>query len=131
VPRTLLLDPDSPIPVEIPGFGPVPVALLADGEGQKTIRRPFTRDGVVIGGNPRAAGPTAPAPRSSARDDGRCTAPYCDTPIHHIDHRVRHSDDGPTELGNGDGYCALHDYAEEIGVSRRPRREREPRPRSP
>ncbi|SHL00940.1 hypothetical protein SAMN05443637_11634 [Pseudonocardia thermophila] len=85
-----------------------PVALLANGESQKTIRRLITTDGATIDGETRSHGFHGPlATTITAPDDGHCTAPYRDTPIHHIDHRVRHSDDGPTDLGNG--YCALHD----------------------
>src|SRR4051812_20056048 len=102
VPVEALLDPDSPLPAEIPGHGPVPVDLLATGEGRKTLRRLITRDGIVIGGDSvqrNFAGVLADLIKM--RDGGRCTAPYCDAPIRHIDHIIRWCHGGRTEFDNG------------------------------
>ncbi len=45
VPIEALVDPDSPLPAEIPGHGPVPVDLLATTTGRKAWRRFVTRNG--------------------------------------------------------------------------------------
>src|SRR5688500_14347362 len=82
VPVESLPDPDSPLPAEIPGHGPVPVDLLATGAGRKTWRRLITRDGIVIGGDSvqrNFRGVLADLIRM--RDGGRCTAPFCDALI--------------------------------------------------
>ncbi|SHK16640.1 hypothetical protein SAMN05443637_103166 [Pseudonocardia thermophila] len=51
VPFEALLTENSRPPAEIPGYGPVPLALLTDSAGRKTYRRIITRDGIVIGGD--------------------------------------------------------------------------------
>ncbi|WP_345422841.1 hypothetical protein [Pseudonocardia xishanensis] len=48
VPIETPVDTGGPLPVELPGFGPVPAELLTEA-GHTTWRRPVTRDGVVIG----------------------------------------------------------------------------------
>jgi hypothetical protein len=130
VPVEALLDPDSPLPAEIPGHGPVPVDLLATGEGRKTWRRLFTRDGIVIGGDSvQRAFTGVLANLIKMRDGGRCTAPYCDAPIGHLDHIIRWCDGGRTELDNGRGLCAFHNQLREIGTTAgRPRTQRKRRP---
>ncbi|ALL80527.1 hypothetical protein AD017_03650 [Pseudonocardia sp. EC080619-01] len=104
VPVEALLDPDSPLPAEISGHGPVPVELLATGEGRKTLRRLITSDGVVIGGDSRQRTFTGLLARLvRARAGNRCTEPYCDAPVRHVDHIHRDADGGATELDNGRG----------------------------
>ena len=118
VPVESLLDPDSPLPAEIPGYGPVPVDLLATGEGRKTWRRLIIRDGIVIGGDSVQRTFTGVlANLINARDGGRCTAPYCDAPIRHYDHIIRWRDGGRTEFDNGRGLCAFHNHLREIGTT--------------
>lgn len=81
VPVEALVDPDSPLPAEIPGHGPVPVELLATVTGRKTWRRLMTRTGVVVDGDRRAR-------KFSkfldilirARDRYRCSELHCDAP---------------------------------------------------
>ncbi|MEU9820000.1 DUF222 domain-containing protein, partial [Pseudonocardia alni] len=53
VPVQALLDPQSPLPAEIPGLGPIPADLLANPEGAKSLRRLLTDRGLVIGGDSR------------------------------------------------------------------------------
>ncbi|GAA3242157.1 hypothetical protein GCM10017691_46010 [Pseudonocardia petroleophila] len=82
VPVEALIDPDSPLPAQIAGHGPVPVELLTTGGGRRTWRRLITRDGVVIGGDSRSrlfTGRLAALIR--ARDGHRCREPYCGSPI--------------------------------------------------
>src|SRR6201999_2024101 len=51
VPVEALIDPDSPLPAEIPGYGPIPADLLRTSEGCTTWRRLITREGIIIGGD--------------------------------------------------------------------------------
>jgi hypothetical protein len=131
VPVEALLDPASPLPAELPGFGPLPVEMLSTAEGRTTLRRLFTRDGAVIGGDARSRGFRGPLAKViGARDGGRCTAPYCDAPIRHTDHRLRRCHGGRTSLDNGRGLCAFHNHVREIGVTRRQRPKRRSTARS-
>ncbi|GAA1834275.1 HNH endonuclease signature motif containing protein [Pseudonocardia ailaonensis] len=104
----------GPLPVELPGFGPVPAEFLVE-PGRATWRRLVTREGVVIGADSRRrtfTGVLAEVIRS--RDRGRCTAPHCDAPIEHLDHLHRWSEGGSTTLENGAGRCAFHNLVREI-----------------
>ncbi|WP_176921423.1 HNH endonuclease signature motif containing protein [Pseudonocardia oroxyli] len=111
VPVESLLDRDSPLPAEIPGFGPT---TLLDEATCVGWRRLVTRDGIVIGGDSRrrAFGGVL-ADWIRARDRGRCTEPGCDAPIEHLDHRRRWSEGGATSLDNGRGTCAFHNQLRE------------------
>ncbi|MBP2365686.1 HNH endonuclease signature motif containing protein [Pseudonocardia parietis] len=114
VPVEALIDPDSPLPAEIPGHGPIPVDLLATSTGQKALRRLFTRNGIVIGGESRQrffTGLLAELLKARARH--RCTEPYCDAPVRHLDHIDRATDHGPTELDNGRATCEFHNHVRE------------------
>jgi hypothetical protein len=130
VPVEALLDPDSPLPAEIPGYGPVPVDLLATGAGRKTWRRLITRDGVIIGGDSVQRNFTGVlADLIKMRDGGRCTAPYCDAPIGHLDHIIRWRHGGRTEFDNGRGLCIFHNHLREIVTTAgRPPKKRKRRP---
>jgi hypothetical protein len=48
------------------------------------------------------------------RDGGRRRDPYCDAPIHHLDHIHPHLAGGPTSLTNGRGVCARGNYVREM-----------------
>jgi hypothetical protein len=132
MPVEALLDPDSPLPAQIAGHGPVPAQiareLLATTAGRKTLRRLVTRDGIVIGGDSRRrAFDGVLETFIRARDGNRCTEPYCDAPIRHIDHVRRWTDGGRTEFVNGRGLCEFHNHAREPlqtrrTAARRPRR---------
>jgi hypothetical protein len=118
VPVEALLDPTSPIPAQIAGHGPIPAdiarEMVATTAGKKSLRRLVTRDGIVIGGDSRRRtfdGVLETFIR--ARDGNRCTAPYCDAPIRHIDHKKRWIDGGPTEFTNGNCLCEFHNHARE------------------
>ncbi|MGI5128145.1 DUF222 domain-containing protein [Pseudonocardia sp. CA-107938] len=128
VPFESLLDPDSPLPAEVPGHGPIPADIVRTGAGRKTYRRIVTRDGIVIGGDSVQRTFTGVlAELIKIRDGGRCTAPFCDAPIRHIDHIERWRDGGRTTFDNGRGLCEFHNHLREIGttVSRpRPQRKR-------
>lgn len=118
VPVEALVDPDSGLPADVAGHGPVPAQIvremLTTTAGKKTFRRLVTRDGIVVGGDSRRRvfdGTLETVIR--ARDGNRCTAPYCDAPIRHIDHAERWAHGGRTEFTNGRGYRAFHNYARE------------------
>ncbi|WP_226357354.1 HNH endonuclease signature motif containing protein [Pseudonocardia sp. ICBG601] len=114
VPVQALLDPQSPLPAEIPGFGPVPVDLLATSEGTKSLRRLLTDQGIVIGGDSRRRTFTGLlATLVRARAQNRCTEPYCDAPVRHLDHIRRDADGGRTELDNGRRVCEFHNHVRE------------------
>ncbi|WP_226350572.1 HNH endonuclease signature motif containing protein [Pseudonocardia sp. ICBG601] len=114
VPIQALLDPTSPLPAEIPGFGPVPADLLATPEGTKSLRRLLTDQGIVIGGDSRKRTFTGLlATLVKARAGNQCTEPYCDAPVRHLDHIHRDADGGRTELDNGRGVCEFHNHVRE------------------
>ncbi|OLM32693.1 hypothetical protein Ae717Ps2_3589 [Pseudonocardia sp. Ae717_Ps2] len=114
VPVQALLDPGSPLPAEIPGLGPVPVELLAASDGATSVRRLLTDQGVVIGGDSRKRTFTGLlATLVRARAGHRCTEPYCDAPVRHLDHIERAADGGPTTLENGRGVCEFHNHVRE------------------
>jgi hypothetical protein len=117
-----LVDRASPLPVEVPGHGPIPAAFLS-AEGRMTWRRIVTQDGIVIGGDSRSRTFTGVlADLIKLRDGGRCTEPFCDAPIRHIDHIQRWSEGGKTEFDNGRGLCAFHNRVRELGDWRALRR---------
>ena len=114
VPLEALLDPASPLPAEIPGFGPIDLDLIATSEGRKALRRLITRDGIVIGGDSRQRFFTGNLARFlRARDGNRCSEPYCDAPIREFDHIERWADGGCTEFDNGRGLCTFHNHVRE------------------
>ncbi len=115
VPVEALLDPDSPLPAEIPGQGPVPADILATTTGRTTLRRLLTRHGTVIGGDSRRrtfSGLLAHLIR--ARDRWRCSESYCDAPIRETDHVVRAADGGATTFDLGRGTCQFHNQLREL-----------------
>ena len=118
MPVEALLDPNSPLPAQIAGHGPIPAdiarELLATTAGKKSLRRLVTRDGIVIGGDSRRRTfDGALETFIRARDGNRCTAPYCDAPIRHIDHKRTLGRWRPTEFANGRRLCEFHNHARE------------------
>lgn len=115
VPVEALVDPDSPLPAEIPGSGPVPADLIATTTGRKTWRRLLSRQGIVIGGDSRRrtfSGLLAELVR--ARDRWRCAESYCDAPVREIDHIRRAADGGPTTFDLGRATCQFHNQLREL-----------------
>lgn len=115
VPVDALVQADGrPLPVELPGFGPVPAEFLVE-PGRSTWRRLITDDGVVVGADSRRrtfTGVLAQVIRS--RDRGRCTAPHCDAPVEHLDHLRPWAEGGATTLDNGAGTCAFHNLVRAV-----------------
>ena len=113
-PIEALIDPDSPLPAEIPGYGPIPFNLLLARANCTAWRRLITRDGIVIGGDSRQRTYTGTlATFIKARDGHRCAEPYCDAPIRHLDHIKRWADGGETTFDNGRGLCEFHNHVRE------------------
>ncbi|MEV1293576.1 DUF222 domain-containing protein [Pseudonocardia sp. NPDC049635] len=114
VPVEALLNPASPLPAEIPGHGPVPLELLACAGGRAMVRRLLTSEGVVVGGDSRQRAFTGLLARwVRARSGGRCTEPYCDAPVRHLDHIRRAAEGGATVLENGRAVCEFHNQVRE------------------
>jgi hypothetical protein len=113
-PIEALIDPDSPLPAEIPGYGPIPLDLLLTRANCTAWRRLLTKDGIVIGGDSRQRTYTGTlATFIKARDGNRCAEPYCDAPIRNVDHIKRWADGGTTTLDNGRGLCEFHNHVRE------------------
>jgi hypothetical protein len=110
-----LVDEASPLPVEVPGHGPIPAAFLS-AEGRKTWRRLVTQNGIIIGGDSKSRAFTGIlSDLVKHRDGGRCREPFCDAPIRHVDHIRRWPEGGRTEFDNGRGLCAFHNLVRELG----------------
>ena len=97
MPIDSLLDPDSPVPADLPGHGPIPARLAKEIIGsagdRAWWRRLFTAptgwDGerAVIGGDRTARRFTgALATLIRLRDQRTCREPFCGAPIRHFDH---------------------------------------------
>jgi hypothetical protein len=114
VPLDALLCPDSPLPAELPGHGPLPLDFILTTKGRKAWRRLITRDGIIIGGDTRQRTFTGNLARLlRARDGNRCTEPYCDAPARHLDHIRRWADGGRTDFDNGRALCEFHNHVRE------------------
>ncbi len=122
IPVDLLVDPDDPVPAEVPGFGPLPSGLIDDllaaSEGRKHWRRVFTAPGsggaTVVNADPTARRFTGTLARVLRLRDQHCREPYWTAPIRHLDHILAHRDGGPTTLANGRGVCERHNYVREM-----------------
>jgi hypothetical protein len=113
IPIEALIDPDSPLPAEIPGYGPIPLDMLTRAHCT-AWRRLLTRDSIIIGGDSRQRTYTGTlATFIKARDGHRCSEPYCDAPIRHLDHIKRWADGGLTTFDNGRGLCEFHNHVRE------------------
>ncbi|MCQ1946874.1 HNH endonuclease signature motif containing protein [Arthrobacter sp. zg-Y1116] len=136
--RTLLAGESEP--AFVPGYGPVPAQWARDlvrnrgvakenasrGRRQDRSDRPardvqtFIRrlymapaTGELIAMDSRARlFPTSLARFIAARDS-TCRIPWCGAPIREFDHVRRHSDGGPTSVGNGQGLCEACNHAKE------------------
>ena len=125
MPPEALLDPDSNKPATIPGYGALPGDLARDimntSHGRKWWRRLFTaptsmnrRSGPIVGGDPTKRRFDGWLTQLIKLRDQTCRDPYCDAPIRHIDHLLRHADGGPTSYPNGRGVCARGNYTREM-----------------
>jgi hypothetical protein len=126
MPLEALLDPKSPKPATIPGYGPLPPDIARDivitSQGRKWWRRLFTapsgvrgKSGLIVGADQRRRGFEGwLAHLIRLRDQETCRSPFCGAPIRHIDHITRHSEGGATSYSNGRGVCERCNYAREM-----------------
>lgn len=81
---------------------------------QRTFTELSVSQGIVIGGDSRKRTFTGLlATLVRARAGHRCTEPYCDAPVRHLDHIERAADGGPTTSENGRGVCQFHNHVRE------------------
>lgn len=107
-------DPERSVdePARIPGHGvvPAPVARgwVRDEAADVWLRRLYTepsgRDLVAMESRRRTL--TGQLRAMLVLRDDTCRTPYCDAPIVHGDHTLRHGSGGATTFDNGAGLCA-------------------------
>ncbi|MGN6605615.1 MAG: DUF222 domain-containing protein, partial [Jatrophihabitans sp.] len=108
-------------PAHLLGFGPVPAPLARelvlgpDPTVPRWVRRLYTRPGSsdLLTMDTHRREFTPGMRRFLELRDQTCRTPFCDAPIRHADHVRRHTDGGPTSVGNGQGTCAACNYATE------------------
>ncbi len=129
---TALLDGGTePALVRAPQQAPVPVPAglarklvgTAGRAGKAWVRRLYTspdRSRLVATESRSRLFPAALADLV-ALSDQTCRTPYCDAPVRHTDHVVRHADGGPTTLINAQGLCERCNHTKETpGWTTRP-----------
>ena len=120
MPLDTLIDSKKPSAAVIPGYGPLPAELareiLTTSGGRKWWRRLFTspRGGPIVGGDPNRRHFHGWLAQLIKLRDQTCRDPFCDAPIRHIDHIIRHADGGLTSYLNGRGTCARGNYVREM-----------------
>lgn len=104
------------------GFGPIPAELAREivanalGRGEEVwLRRLYASPttGELVAMDSRARLFPAGLARFVRLRDQVCRTPWCDAPIRHVDHVVRHGADGPTSATNGQGVCEACNYAKD------------------
>lgn len=105
---------EGPEPGYVPGWGHLPAALCRDlvarasAEGLAALRRlfvtPADRELVAMESRSRTFEGVL-GQFIDLRDGGICRTPWCDNPIRHRDHVVRHAQGGATSAENGQGCC--------------------------
>jgi hypothetical protein len=104
------------------GFGPIPAELAREivanalGRGEEVwLRRLYASPttGELVAMDSRARLFPAGLARLIKLRDQFCRSPWCDAPIRHVDHVIRHEADGPTSATNGQGLCEACNYAKE------------------
>ena len=124
--ETSLLGDDHE-PADLNGYGPLPAPLirrwLRGGESpgselkaaQMWVRRlfqhPDTKDLVAMDSARRCF--SGQLRRFLIIRDRTCRTPWCDAPIRHVDHSMRHADGGETSASQGQGLCEACNYAKE------------------
>lgn len=124
--ETSLLGDDHE-PADLNGYGPLPAPLIRRwlrGEespgseleaAQMWVRRlfqhPDSLDLVAMDSARRCfAGQLR---RFLIIRDRTCRTPWCEAPIRHVDHSIRHADGGETSASQGQGLCEACNYAKE------------------
>jgi Domain of unknown function (DUF222)/HNH endonuclease len=125
MPLDTLINPDDHKAATIPGYGPLPAGLaweiVTSSRGRKWWRRLFTaptgsqgHSGPIVSGDPTRRRFDGWLAKLIRLRDQTCRDPYCDAPIRHIDHIIRHADGGPTTYSNGRGACQRGNQAREM-----------------
>ena len=105
-------------PAHVVGYGPIPAALarqIVRDADQAWLRRLFTRPdtGMLVAMDSRRREFDGELRHFLLVRDEICWTPWCDAPVRHADHVVRVADGGATGAGNGQGLCAVCNYAKE------------------
>ena len=121
-------------PAHLPGYGPLPAALVRDwltrpvsaSDPTKVwLRRLYTHPatGELVAMDSRRRLFTGNLRKLLVtRDLGTCRTPWCDAPIRHLDHVIAHHAGGPTSATDGQGLCAACNHAKQAASWRaRPR----------
>jgi len=105
---------NGPEPGYVPGLGHLPAALCRDlvarasAEAKAALRRLFVtpedRELVAMEARSRTFDGVL-GQLIDLRDGGICRTPWCDSPIRHRDHVLRHAHGGATSAENGQGLC--------------------------
>lgn len=84
-----------------------------------TLRRFFThpRTGELLAMDSRARAFPAGLARFIRLRDTSCRGPFCNASIRHTDHILRAADGGATSADNGQGLCAMCNFAKELSGS--------------
>jgi hypothetical protein len=112
-----LFDGDNE-PAHLTGYGPIPAALARKlirdaGPGITAwIRRLYTdpETGHLITGDTRRRAFNHLQRQFLIARDQTCRTAYCDAPIRHADHVTGHTNNGPTDITDGQGLCENCNY---------------------
>lgn len=100
------------------GYGPVPVAVLAQltRSGKAALRRLYTAPttGRLVAMDSQARAFPAGLAELIALRDQDCAIPFCGAPVRHTDHSVAHRLGGATSFANGQGMCERHNHVKEL-----------------
>ena len=119
--RALLAGDDTP--AEVAGHGPIPAALVrhwlrdseTEAEAKVWLRRLYTSpvDGSLVAMDSGRREFLGLLRRFLIVRDRVCRTSWCGAPIRHLDHPTRHTDGGPTSVGNAQSLCEACNHAKE------------------
>jgi hypothetical protein len=110
---------DAHTPAHLVGYGPLPATyargLLRDSRAEAWVRRLFVRpeSGQLVAMDSRRRRFAGQLRHLVVLRDQFCRMPWCDAPIRHADHPVRHRSGGPTRSDNAQGLCEACNYTKE------------------
>lgn len=106
--------PAIPPPAHVAADAPAPPPELSS--AARWIRRLYAddRSGDLTGVDPRRRLFRGQVRRFILLRDQRCRTPWCDAPIHDIDHAHRFADGGSTDADNGVGHCQRFNLVKEM-----------------
>lgn len=114
-----LLDPHSPEPAHLTGYGPIPAgiarSLALHGTAPRWLRRLFRQPatGELAALETRRRLFTASQRQFLTARDQYCRTPWCAAPIRHADHITPAEHGGCTNVTNGQGYCAACNHGKQ------------------